>query len=358
MKLVSIVVPVYNSESYITRCVDSIIQQSHRDIEIILVNDGSSDESPGLCDNYAKKDKRIVAIHTPNFGVSAARNTGAKVSSGDYIIFIDSDDWVEPYAVGTMLAVLEKNDVDCVRTMFFENEGKQQRPVNQIMKEKKYLKNEIQHIIPLFIKGKEACYTPLLLIKMDVFRGLRGFSEILHIMEDKCFYMELLSSIDSIFMSNKKTYHVYINPTSASRSPKYYLRNMKEVVDVVNPLIKKTLSTNGIINKSFNQTVNKTHAGLVFAYLSNSYFYNKSINELEKTVNQLAENTQYQKLVLSLSPLESPFQWIAHNCILRGKTRIVVFLVDGRLLAKRVRYSIKGLFYGQEKSSEAVGAKK
>lgn len=94
--LLSVIVPVYNVKSYIDRCIRSILTQSYRDIELILIDDGSTDGSSLLCDEWAKKDKRIVVVHKVNEGVSAARNTGLDVAKGDFITFVDSDDFIAP----------------------------------------------------------------------------------------------------------------------------------------------------------------------------------------------------------------------------------------------------------------------
>ena len=96
MPLVSIIVPVYKTEKYIHECVDSLINQTLKDIEIILVDDGSPDNCPAICDAYADKDNRIVVIHKDNGGLSDARNVALETAKGDYIGFVDSDDFVEP----------------------------------------------------------------------------------------------------------------------------------------------------------------------------------------------------------------------------------------------------------------------
>ena len=93
-KLVSIIVPVYNVDKYLERCVNSIIQQSYRNLEIILVDDGSTDNSGTICDTYKEKDDRIIVIHKENGGLSDARNAGIKIFTGEYVTFIDSDDYV------------------------------------------------------------------------------------------------------------------------------------------------------------------------------------------------------------------------------------------------------------------------
>ena len=93
--LITVIVPVYNVEKYLTRCVDSIINQTYKNLEIILVDDGSTDSSPAICDNYAKKDSRINVIHKQNNGASSARNAALDIASGDYIGFVDSDDYIK-----------------------------------------------------------------------------------------------------------------------------------------------------------------------------------------------------------------------------------------------------------------------
>ena len=96
MARLSIIIPVYNAEKYISACIDSVLMQSFRDFELILINDGSQDNSGSICDSYSVKDNRIKVIHQGNKGVSEARNTGIDISSGEFITFIDSDDYIEP----------------------------------------------------------------------------------------------------------------------------------------------------------------------------------------------------------------------------------------------------------------------
>ena len=92
---VTVIVPVYNTEKYLPRCVESLMAQTLKELEIIFVDDGSTDSSGRLCDEYASKDNRIHVIHKPNGGVAAARQTGLEAAAGKYVIWADSDDWVE-----------------------------------------------------------------------------------------------------------------------------------------------------------------------------------------------------------------------------------------------------------------------
>lgn len=107
-KLVSVIVAVYNIEEYLPRCIDSILAQTYRNLEIILVDDGSTDSSGSICDNYAQKDRRIKVIHKKNGGLSDARNAGLDKASGDYIGFVDGDDWIDEDMYRAMYEACEK----------------------------------------------------------------------------------------------------------------------------------------------------------------------------------------------------------------------------------------------------------
>lgn len=120
---VSVVVPVYNQEKYLRQCVDSIVSQTLKEIEIILVDDGSTDSSPSICDEYAAKDTRVKVIHKENAGMGAAYNTGMKLAKGEYIGFVESDDWIEPKMYEKLYTVATKENVDVVKSLFSNVRG-------------------------------------------------------------------------------------------------------------------------------------------------------------------------------------------------------------------------------------------
>ena len=111
---ISIVVPVFNVEKYLNQCVSSLLEQTLSSIEIILVDDGSCDNSPKMCDEFEKTDSRIRVIHKSNGGLSSARNAGMEYASGEYIMFLDSDDWIEPQTCETLYASAKENDSEVV----------------------------------------------------------------------------------------------------------------------------------------------------------------------------------------------------------------------------------------------------
>ena len=110
--MISVIVPVYNVEPYLRQCVESIINQSHTDLEILLIDDGSPDQCSEICDEYKRTDNRVRVLHTENRGLSAARNLGLLKAAGDYIAFIDSDDWIEPDMYEVLLRKLEETSAD------------------------------------------------------------------------------------------------------------------------------------------------------------------------------------------------------------------------------------------------------
>jgi len=126
MKKISVIIPIYNVENYLIKCIDSIINQTYRNLEIILVDDGSTDGCPEICDEYAKKDKRIRVIHKKNGGVSSARNSGISLASGEYITFVDADDSIEQNMVVLLheTIVSKKSDISICNILNIE-EGQQ-----------------------------------------------------------------------------------------------------------------------------------------------------------------------------------------------------------------------------------------
>lgn len=123
-ELISVILPIYNVEKYLEKCLKSVINQTYKNLEIILVDDGSKDNSPKICDEYAVKDKRIVVIHKSNGGLSDARNAGIEIAKGKYITLIDSDDYVEKDYVQFLYQLIKENNAEmsiCSHTVLYTN---------------------------------------------------------------------------------------------------------------------------------------------------------------------------------------------------------------------------------------------
>lgn len=121
MTKVSVIVPIYNVEAYLDQCVRSIMEQTYKDLEIILIDDGSPDNCPQMCDRYAEKDCRIKVIHKCNAGQGLARNDGLEIATGDYVAFVDSDDFLEVNAIELMIKATENSKYDVVCAAFYES---------------------------------------------------------------------------------------------------------------------------------------------------------------------------------------------------------------------------------------------
>ena len=116
--VISVIIPVYNVADYLSQCLDSVLAQDHCALEVILIDDGSRDASGAICDAYAEKDSRVRVIHQKNGGAAAAKNAGLRIATGEYLSFVDSDDYLEPNVYGYMLQTLQAEQADAVQFAF------------------------------------------------------------------------------------------------------------------------------------------------------------------------------------------------------------------------------------------------
>lgn len=201
--LVSIVVPVYKVEKQISRCIESILTQTHQNLELILVNDGSPDNSGAICDAYAQKDSRITVIHKENGGVSTARNAGIEQAQGKYLFFVDSDDWIEPDHVAMLLPV---GNEDCVYggTKFYVNGiFREERPMPSVLVNSEEWLSDYLHFTSrgLTLFFIHPCY------KMSIINNHHiRFRTGLHISEDGLFNLDYMKHCSSIRYTSACTY--------------------------------------------------------------------------------------------------------------------------------------------------------
>ena len=140
--LISVIVPIYKVEPYLRRCLDSIVNQTYRNLEIILVDDGSPDKCPVMCDVWAKKDSRIKVVHKENGGLSSARNAGLDICSGQYICFVDSDDYISPDMCAYLLKLCLDRDADIAQIDFLEVDSDNVQPKDRCEQLKQYEEKE------------------------------------------------------------------------------------------------------------------------------------------------------------------------------------------------------------------------
>jgi len=215
MEKVSIIVPVYNAQKYLDKCIKSIINQTYRNCEIILINDGSTDNSLNICMEYEKKHSNIMIINQENGGPSIARNNGIKNASGKYLVFVDSDDEIQNNMIEKMVANLEKNQVDLVvagvKKIFYKNS--QIAQIKEI-KYQKTLLNDFDEIVnyfwPIFDKnGFNALWNKI--YKLDIIKknNIR-LDNSLNMGEDYLFNLNYIVNAKKVLISDEILYNYKI----------------------------------------------------------------------------------------------------------------------------------------------------
>ena len=225
--MVSIVVPVYKVEKYLERCVNSLRSQTLSDIEIILVDDGSPDRCPEMCDALALADSRIRVVHKKNGGLSSARNAGLRIARGAYVGFVDSDDTVSPDMFGKMLQVIERERVDFVMSDYLRIPADGLPYLKTLdIRPGRYDKTALRsEIFPQLIMGENVDYGPLLSVWHCLYRTdfLRSnnfyFDEEVRWSEDNIFSAIVGYHADSFFyMKGEGLYHYHQNPGTITTS--------------------------------------------------------------------------------------------------------------------------------------------
>ncbi len=213
--LISIIVPVYNVEKYLCRCVDSILAQSYPHLEIILVDDGSTDSSGNICDAYREKDERIVVIHKPNGGLSSARNAGLEIAKGEYIGFVDSDDYVSKDMYASLLERLENSETDIANIMYaraYESGETAPSPVphkqNEDFSAEAFLEELLLHV------GDVSACTKL--FPKALIGDLRFKEGVLN--EDLLFMTDLIPRLKTVRFVGKVGYFYFVRTNSISAS--------------------------------------------------------------------------------------------------------------------------------------------
>lgn len=211
---ISIICPVYKAENYLHQCVDSILAQTFTDWELILVDDGSPDSSGEICDKYANQDRRIRTIHKQNEGVSVARQTGLEAAHGEYVIHVDSDDWVEPNMLEELYKKAKQDDADIVICDYFNNIGTKQTICRQCPSSLE----PKQVLIELFQQLHGSCCNKLARRVCYKQYGIE-FPRGINYCEDLFTWVQFLSHKEvKVAYLNKAFYHYFDNPKSITRS--------------------------------------------------------------------------------------------------------------------------------------------
>lgn len=215
--LVSVILPVYNVEKYIREALDSVINQTYKNLEIILVDDGSPDSSGDICDEYAAKDDRIRVIHKENGGVSSARNAGIEAARGDWIYFMDPDDWIDPDTIEAAVGMAAENGCDMCLFDFenvYKGKGIHRHSFIHEGTVFKDLSDETVFCAYACSSGSACCC----ITRSSAVKAIR-FNETLINREDEIFMWQLYKMLDSICCIKKIMYHYRCVSSSASNMP-------------------------------------------------------------------------------------------------------------------------------------------
>jgi len=277
MPKISIIVPVYNVEKYLEKCLDSILSQTFTDFEMLLIDDGSSDYSGKICDEYASRDERVIVIHQKNQGLGAARNTGIANARGEYIGFIDSDDYIEADMYEILYNNLLKEDADMSLCGMFDCfEG-----VPPVIKKKKYMVVNAEQIVDLIFKSKLAHLSVCCkLYKRHVFEKVKFPPNIVG--EDAYVVLDIAMCCERVVLTTEQKYYYIHRENSITTT------HFSERVFQVIRTYEKNLAT---IQKEFPNLENVGKMRLCWA---NFYVLDKMlISDVEKQYEEMKKIVKF-----------------------------------------------------------------
>ncbi len=245
--LISVIVPVYNVEKYLPQCIDSILNQTEKNLEIILVDDGSLDNSGKICDEFSKKDDRIIVIHKKNNGLSSARNAGLEIARGNYIGFVDSDDWLDKTMYEVLLKLLKENNSDISCCDFFKTANSNDS-IPHIDNEIINSYNNIESLNNFY----NGLYTQTVvawnkLYKRELFKDISYPVGKIH--EDEGTTYKLYYKANKITYTNRPLYYYRITPNSITTSK--FNKKRLDIIDVYDEKVKfiKNINNEEIYSK-------------------------------------------------------------------------------------------------------------
>lgn len=284
MPQISVIVPVYNAEKYLHRCIDSILAQTFSDFELLLIDDGSKDNSGRICDEYAAKDSRIRVFHKKNGGVSSARNMGLDNAKGDWITFVDSDDWIETEFLNECL---QGNDVDYIIVSYAKHMTNDQRIEEYFEPYKTYTIDSCLFVDNNF---KLMFFTPWAkFFKTSIIKKNKlCFEDGIHISEDTLFVFQYLLYINSVSLSSKISYN-WIDSNGLSQRT-YSIFVVDKIVNMLQRAITQIenrfhvnllqIKLNNIVYLFDKIDITQTSFRDIYSYLRNSYSRNQWLLKL------------------------------------------------------------------------------
>ena len=290
-KKVSILLPVYNVEKYLNRCMDSILNQTYENLEIILVDDCSEDNSLNICLEYAEKDNRIKVIkkeeHT---NAPDVRNVGLDNATGDYIMFVDSDDYVENNFVEEMVKAIEEKNVDVVKCkgIWYNKYGETRIDSFMGNEGRTYRGNQIKDAITSFCTNMNYNIWALIIKKSSL---KTRFNTNVYTSEDKVFMIELLLNVSSFYLLDKALYHYYYNNGGITNSKNNYSKYCDGVISA-DEIIKNMLDEKHMLDDSLKRAIHS--CALVGIYLKTYSIMDKPFKEIVNDLKDVFNNKRLE----------------------------------------------------------------
>lgn len=291
-KLISIIIPVYNSEKYLNQCIESVINQTYKNLEIILIDDGSTDSSGKICDDFAKKDKRVIVLHKKNEGVSSARNTGLKIATGEWISFVDSDDWIDSEFCSILYNEAESdNKIDIVCSGYNRIYSKKIETINCNIDKIVYNPEEFLFKLLNVQNGYGFCHMKL--IKKICMKNIK-FQEDIQVGEDALFNIELTKNIQKVSVLGIPLYNYRFNNDSVVRKydSNYANKYLKAMIKT-KKYILKNYANNLLVNKNLNNYI-VYHLLLVAVNFCFNSSNNKNFIEQIKTLKNICNEEDFK----------------------------------------------------------------
>ena len=290
--LISVIVPVYKVEDYLEKCIQSIINQTYNNLQIILVDDGSPDNCGKICDVYAKKDKRIEVVHKNNGGLSDARNVGINKAKGEYIAFVDSDDYIEKSMYKDMYNLMKKRKADVCICNFYNVEGNNKILKNPNKGIQEY--DKISILKEILLDTKVQSYAWNKLYKKEVFNNIKY--PVGKKYEDIGTTFYILEKCNKIIVTGKPEYY-YLNRKDS------IVNNVNEqtIIDYIELIIKRY----DYIEKNLKE-LDKYNKYYLAKTLITAYYDIKSLKDIKSETQKLFDNL-YEKVRKNLESDEKEF---------------------------------------------------
>lgn len=302
MSLISVVIPVYNVESFLKRCLDSVLCQTYTNLEIIVVNDGSNDGSGTICDEYSEKDKRIRVIHQANGGLSAARNSGIKVATGEYITFIDSDDWIENGYIQYLYDLLKKYNADFSQCAFKYIDKEDDLYNNVTNTGKEYLLNQEEALVDLLLT-KHIISSAWGKLYKRIFFNTFTYPEG-KLFEDVPVTYDIVLHSHKVVFGDRPYYNYFYNNESISKAS-FNLRRL-DVITFIEESISKVLEKFPNLSKESQIAIFRINFGVLLSFKDKHDYPNIQKVTYKRIISSrrfviLNRNTSFKEKVKALS---------------------------------------------------------